>query len=37
MTMLADHPIDAMLLATDLDEARRFRSGRHTLGLIQLR
>jgi catechol 2,3-dioxygenase-like lactoylglutathione lyase family enzyme len=31
MTMLADHPIDVMLLATDLDEARRFYGD--TLGL----
>jgi len=29
--MLADHPVDVMLLATDLDVARRFYAG--TLGL----
>jgi catechol 2,3-dioxygenase-like lactoylglutathione lyase family enzyme len=34
MTMLADHPIDVMLLATDLDEARRFYGD--TLGLEEV-
>ena len=29
--MLSDHPVDVMLLATDLDVARRFYAG--TLGL----
>jgi catechol-2,3-dioxygenase len=32
--MLGDHPVDVMLLATDLDVARRFYAG--TLGLAVL-